>query len=114
MENQNPIDDLFQTVGEPFEMEPASQVWDSLDNHLEKRQNESLRKKFLFFKRISISLGIIICFLLAWILIGPNKNSPGENMTEKIAVHSEKNKVRNNLVSPVENPPDKKELSNRN
>ncbi len=57
MENNKDIDDLFKDLVESSEMDHSNKVWDSLENHLEKKSND--RNKVIIF-RLRLALGIVL------------------------------------------------------
>lgn len=56
------LDDLFRSVIEPHEEDPAPEIWQGLDAMLDKQEMDQLRKKFSTYKKIA---AVIIFMLLS-------------------------------------------------
>ena len=64
-ENLHDIDDLFRTALEANELAPSASVKESLVAHLDKKDTESYKKRFVVWKRAAI----VLLLLLSGIII---------------------------------------------
>lgn len=94
MENNKNIDDLFKEIVEPSEMDHSTNVWTSLENHLEKKSSE--RDKGIIFQ-LRIAVGLLL-FLLGsftvYYLLSPKTSN------SKLLVVNEQGKARNSNKLP--------------
>ena len=56
------IDDLFKQAIEGQQEIPPANVWDKIDNELDKNKVVSIQKKYNYLKRVAIAL-FIFCFM---------------------------------------------------
>ncbi len=123
--NLQNIEDLFKKGLEGNEESPSEEVWNTIDQSLEKDNSLKFKKKYYSLKRATAILVVVLALLSIYVLRNESRKK-GENKTksENVAAAQpvQKNDVKRNPDSssgkineiPLETPAERKAPINRN
>lgn len=103
--NLQNIEDLFKKGLEGNEESPSEEVWNAIDQSLEKANSLKFRKKYYTLKRATAILIVMLALLSIYILRNDSQKQPGSKSKNKNVVTSEpapKNGIIENQQSPTE------------
>jgi hypothetical protein len=91
--NLHDIDKLFHDALEPLEDKPGKQVWENIGRQLDKDQTAHFKKRYEWFKKLSVLLLLLLIGFGIYHFVSINKSGPGNNNTTGNSVNAVTNKA---------------------
>ncbi|UEG49917.1 PorT family protein [Ferruginibacter lapsinanis] len=113
-ENLHDIDKLFQSAINQHQESPSDEVWNAIENNLNKKDVDNYRKKNYWLKRLSVLLFLLLTGVSIYLFTKPKNNSHKDLQFTQVIPDRETINEDHNSVLDHQNTTHKDYLTNRN